>query len=102
VLAAVLYAALLSPAALERGAGRLLAGVWDAGRRGEVRRALAAATRPPVPSPWDVVSREVDRWSGAWTAAYASTLRVSSLTSAPARDEARAIRACLDQRLLEL
>jgi tetratricopeptide (TPR) repeat protein/tRNA A-37 threonylcarbamoyl transferase component Bud32 len=101
-IAASAHAAYLSPAALERRAASLLAGTWDGARRGEVQRALATATRPPATSPWSVVSRELDRFSAAWTAAYASTSSLEALSSARARGEARATRACLEERLVEL
>lgn len=74
-----------------------LAGVWDASRKENVRRAFEATNKPYALDAWRGTERSVDAYARDWSATYAATCSETS------RDVMQLRRmACLEERLIDL
>ncbi len=84
-----------------RGAQQRLAGVWDPPRKQEVAQALSEPGFVFGEQSWNIVEQRLDRYTDAWSAAYANTCEVHQRgeTSDELYDRQM---ACLDARLTEV
>src|SRR5262249_35004526 len=77
-----------------------LSGVWDAQRKGVIKRAFSATTKPYAEHAWQGAEKGVDAYAQNWTAMYGETLRAPNLPGGTAVQIRRM--GCLEDRLLEM
>jgi tetratricopeptide (TPR) repeat protein len=85
-----------------KGADRKLAGLWDAGRKREVRTALAAAGAAPGDSPWSRVEPLLDRYARDWLAQHTEACEATRRRGEQSESLLDLRMACLEARRQEL
>jgi tetratricopeptide (TPR) repeat protein/tRNA A-37 threonylcarbamoyl transferase component Bud32 len=85
-----------------RGAEALLAGAWDEGRRGEVRRAFLATGLPYAEDAAASVGRVLDRFAGEWASTRVEACEATEVRREQSPRLLDLRMACLHQRLVEL
>jgi tetratricopeptide (TPR) repeat protein len=81
-----------------RGAGDLLAGVWDPARQAQVAEAFAAAGSSQAPAALERVSRALDRWSDDWMAMRTEACEATRVRGEQSEELLDLRVACLDRR----
>jgi tetratricopeptide (TPR) repeat protein/predicted Ser/Thr protein kinase len=87
------------PELLCKGAERKLAGVWDAERKEQVRRAFLASGKPYAGDAWRGVERALDAYAAAWTGMHAEACEATRLRGEQTEEVLGLRMACLERRL---
>lgn len=84
------------------GAERKLAGVWDAGRKGEVRAAFLATRAPFAEGAWKGVEPILDGYARSWSAMHRGACEATRVRGEQSEDLLDRRMLCLDQRLSDV
>jgi tetratricopeptide (TPR) repeat protein len=84
-----------------RDGERKLAGVWDAARKAEVKRAFLATGAPFAPDAWKGFERALDHYATSWTAMHRSTCEATRVHGDQTEHVLELRMWCLDDRLRE-
>ena len=91
-----------APRELCTGAGKRLAGVWDAPVRHQVETAFAATTKPFAIPAFAGVQRRLDKYTTEWTAAVTESCEATRVRGEQTEDVLSLREACLDHHLDEV
>ncbi|MCU1279871.1 MAG: hypothetical protein JWM53_3417, partial [bacterium] len=89
-------------ASLCRGAEGRLAGVWDEGRRGAVRRAFIASGAPYAESVLHTVESAFDEYARSWSAMQIDACEATKVRHEQSEEVLELRTRCLDDRLTQL
>jgi eukaryotic-like serine/threonine-protein kinase len=84
-----------------RGGERMIAGVWDAARRGEIEHAFAASQRPQAARAFANVAAALDAFTVAWLHVREDACQATRVRGEQSSELLDLRMACLDARLAE-
>jgi tetratricopeptide (TPR) repeat protein/predicted Ser/Thr protein kinase len=84
-----------------RGGELMVAGVWDAARKGEIERAFARSARPQSARAFANVAAALDEWTGAWLRVRQDACAATRLRGEQSSELLDLRMACLDTRIAE-
>lgn len=85
-----------------QGAERKLAGIWDAGRKADIREAFLATGLAYAPGTWRRVEEELDTYTQSWVTAHREACEATWLRKEQSEELLDRRMACLDGRRQEI
>ncbi len=84
------------------GAAEQLRGIWDEGRRADVRGSILGTELPYASSTWTRVEETLDGYAGAWAEQYAEACEATAVRKEQSEEDMSLRMGCLRERKREL